>query len=76
MCEVGEVAPRSVETHTGQVWVHVIRRSVRSCRLVSAASTPSFDDKFEMAWKRQLQGLRTIPVTGSTSRDNVSTAMT
>ena len=42
MCEVGEVAPRRVETHTGQVWVHVMRRSVRSCRFVSAASTPSF----------------------------------
>ena len=47
MCEVGEVAPRSVETHTGQVWVHVMRRSVRSCRFVSARSTHSFDDMLE-----------------------------
>lgn len=30
MCEVGEVAPSRVETQTGQVWVQVIRRSVRS----------------------------------------------
>lgn len=30
MWDVGEVAPRRVETQTGQVWVQVIRRSVRS----------------------------------------------
>lgn len=30
MCEVGEVAPRRVETHVGHVWVQVISRSVRS----------------------------------------------
>ena len=30
MWDVGEVAPRRVETQIGQVWVQVIRRSVRS----------------------------------------------
>ena len=77
MCEVGEVAPRSVETHTGQVCVHVMRRSVRSCRFVSAC-IDAFIRRYANgeARKRPVQVLHTIPVAGSTSRDNVSTAMT
>lgn len=75
MWDVGEEAPRRAETHVGQVWVHVIRRSVRSCGAVSVVMFRGWILAEEGGgWEGREK--RTMPVAWSTLRDRVSTAMT
>ena len=69
MWDVGEEAPRRAETHAGQVWVHVIRRSVRSCGGFLMLEVWGL----RLWWRGEK---RTMPVAWSTLRDRVSTAMT